>query len=252
MLTASVWNPATKAWEQATNGLGGTPVSATREVMTTTDSGPSSGTKSDHVSTYSGHTDSGGFSVHVLVEGGRTYAFGVHVDSRYRSSFLPGTPSTPPPVAARHGHVLYVDGRRHTPGSGSSRPPSRSASRAGRDDDRRISPNSRSSLRHVARARLCCASWGWQKEPSDEDPDVRGVRRRRLVLSLSPFVGVPDGVVEHLARRSPPYVVRWLVTDHEATVYPGSDAVVVTAAEHAGGSGRQRGRAACVRSRGSG
>src|SRR4029079_8484493 len=42
-------DPATKAWEQATNGLGGTPVSATREVMTTTDSGPSSGTKSDHV-----------------------------------------------------------------------------------------------------------------------------------------------------------------------------------------------------------
>ncbi|MDH6194925.1 hypothetical protein M2272_001554 [Mycobacterium frederiksbergense] len=31
---------------------------------------------------------------------------------------------------------------------------------------------------------------------------------------------------------SPPYVVRWLVTGHEATVYPGPDAVVVTAAEH--------------------
>lgn len=30
---------------------------------------------------------------------------------------------------------------------------------------------------------------------------------------------------------SPPYVVRWLDSDHEATVYPGSDAVVVTAAE---------------------
>jgi len=30
---------------------------------------------------------------------------------------------------------------------------------------------------------------------------------------------------------SPPYVVRWLVTGHEATVYPGSDAVVVSAAE---------------------
>ena len=30
---------------------------------------------------------------------------------------------------------------------------------------------------------------------------------------------------------SPPYVVRWLATGHEATVYPGSDAVVVTAAE---------------------
>lgn len=31
---------------------------------------------------------------------------------------------------------------------------------------------------------------------------------------------------------SPPYVVRWLVNGHEATVYPGSDAVVVSAAEH--------------------
>lgn len=31
---------------------------------------------------------------------------------------------------------------------------------------------------------------------------------------------------------SPPYVVRWLVDGHEATVYPGSDAVVVPAAEH--------------------
>jgi hypothetical protein len=31
---------------------------------------------------------------------------------------------------------------------------------------------------------------------------------------------------------SPPYVVRRLVSDHEATVYPGCDAVVVAAAEH--------------------
>lgn len=30
---------------------------------------------------------------------------------------------------------------------------------------------------------------------------------------------------------SPPYVVHWLDDDHEATVFPGSDAVVVTAAE---------------------
>jgi hypothetical protein len=30
---------------------------------------------------------------------------------------------------------------------------------------------------------------------------------------------------------SPPYVVRWLSTDHIATVYPGPDAVVVTRAE---------------------
>ncbi|MGV0745830.1 DUF1918 domain-containing protein [Mycolicibacterium sp. XJ870] len=31
---------------------------------------------------------------------------------------------------------------------------------------------------------------------------------------------------------SPPYVVRWLVNGHEATVYPGTDAVVVSADEH--------------------
>ena len=27
---------------------------------------------------------------------------------------------------------------------------------------------------------------------------------------------------------SPPYVVRWLATDHVATVYPGPDALIVT------------------------
>jgi hypothetical protein len=42
---------------------------------------------------------------------------------------------------------------------------------------------------------------------------------------------------------SPPYVVRWLVTGHEATVYPGSDAVVVTAAEHAEAARRAADRA---------
>ena len=42
---------------------------------------------------------------------------------------------------------------------------------------------------------------------------------------------------------SPPYVVRWLVTGHEATVYPGSDAVVVSAAEHTKASRRAAGRA---------
>lgn len=30
---------------------------------------------------------------------------------------------------------------------------------------------------------------------------------------------------------SPPYVVRWLDNDHTATVFPGPDAVIVTAAE---------------------
>ena len=46
---------------------------------------------------------------------------------------------------------------------------------------------------------------------------------------------------------SPPYVVRWLVTDHEATVYPGSDAVVVTAAEHTQAAERASARASRVR-----
>ncbi|BBY23891.1 DUF1918 domain-containing protein [Mycobacterium stomatepiae] len=33
------------------------------------------------------------------------------------------------------------------------------------------------------------------------------------------------------AEGAPPFVVRWLDSGHEATVFPGSDAVVVTAAE---------------------
>ncbi len=35
----------------------------------------------------------------------------------------------------------------------------------------------------------------------------------------------------HSSDGSPPYVVRWLDTDHVATVFPGPDAVVVTAEE---------------------
>ena len=42
---------------------------------------------------------------------------------------------------------------------------------------------------------------------------------------------------------SPPYVVRWLVTGHEAMLYPGSDAVVVTAAEHTEAARRAAARA---------
>ncbi|MCV7268299.1 DUF1918 domain-containing protein [Mycolicibacterium doricum] len=40
----------------------------------------------------------------------------------------------------------------------------------------------------------------------------------------------------HSTDGSPPYVVRWLDTDHVATVFPGPDAVVLTADEqHAAG-----------------
>jgi hypothetical protein len=45
----------------------------------------------------------------------------------------------------------------------------------------------------------------------------------------------PDhrGVITEVHSRdgSPPYVVRWLDSDHESTVFPGSDAVIVTADE---------------------
>ena len=42
-------------------------------------------------------------------------------------------------------------------------------------------------------------------------------------LGLITEVHSPDG--------SPPYVVRWLDTDHVATIFPGTDAVVVTTEE---------------------
>lgn len=35
----------------------------------------------------------------------------------------------------------------------------------------------------------------------------------------------------HSSDGAPPYVVRWLENDHEATVFPGPDAIVVTAEE---------------------
>jgi hypothetical protein len=35
----------------------------------------------------------------------------------------------------------------------------------------------------------------------------------------------------HSADGSPPYVVRWLESNHVATVFPGPDATIVTAAE---------------------
>jgi hypothetical protein len=41
---------------------------------------------------------------------------------------------------------------------------------------------------------------------------------------------------------APPYVVRWLSTDHITTVYPGSDAVVVTAAEQQAADARAQPR----------
>jgi hypothetical protein len=50
----------------------------------------------------------------------------------------------------------------------------------------------------------------------------------------------PDG--------APPYVVRWLASDHEATVFPGADAVVVTPAEQANADKRAQRRFGAVQS----
>ncbi len=45
---------------------------------------------------------------------------------------------------------------------------------------------------------------------------------------------------------SPPYVVRWFTTDHESTVYPGPDALVVTPAEQEAADERLRSHSASV------
>lgn len=45
---------------------------------------------------------------------------------------------------------------------------------------------------------------------------------------------------------SPPYVVRWVATGHIATVFPGPDAIVVTATEQQAIDARERTRASAV------
>jgi len=60
-------------------------------------------------------------------------------------------------------------------------------------------------------------------------PDLRG---------LITEVRVPGG--------EPPYRVRWLATGEEATVYPGPDAIVMTAADQRAADERARARFAAV------
>jgi hypothetical protein len=50
----------------------------------------------------------------------------------------------------------------------------------------------------------------------------------------------------HSSDGSPPYVVRWLETDHLATVFPGPDAVVVGAEEQEAADARMRHRFGAV------
>jgi hypothetical protein len=73
--------------------------------------------------------------------------------------------------------------------------------------------------------------WLVIKGTTIDQPDQRG---------LITEVHSPDGV--------PPYVVRWLATDHEATVFPGADAVVVTATEQADANERAQYRFGVVQS----
>ncbi|MDY6870534.1 MAG: DUF1918 domain-containing protein [Actinomycetota bacterium] len=52
----------------------------------------------------------------------------------------------------------------------------------------------------------------------------------------------------HSADGSPPYVVRWIDTDHVATVFPGPDAVVVAAEERKAADERAQQRLEAVQS----
>jgi Domain of unknown function (DUF1918) len=52
----------------------------------------------------------------------------------------------------------------------------------------------------------------------------------------------------HSSDGSPPYVVRWLENDHVATVFPGPDAIVVTADEQKAADRRAQSRVGAVQS----
>jgi hypothetical protein len=65
-----------------------------------------------------------------------------------------------------------------------------------------------------------------------------GTIGRRDLRGLITEVKSPDG--------GAPYRVRWLATDEEATVFPGPDAVVVTAAEQKAADERARSRIAAM------
>ena len=52
----------------------------------------------------------------------------------------------------------------------------------------------------------------------------------------------------HSADGSPPYMVHWLESDHVAMVFPGPDAIIVTAAEQRAADERARQRIASVQS----
>jgi Domain of unknown function (DUF1918) len=81
------------------------------------------------------------------------------------------------------------------------------------------------------RVKAKVGDWLVIKGTTIEQPDQRG---------LITEVHSQDG--------APPYVVRWLATDHETTVFPGPDAVIVTAAEQTDADKRARRRFGAVQS----
>lgn len=66
-----------------------------------------------------------------------------------------------------------------------------------------------------------------------------GVVGHRNLRGLITEVRSPEG--------EPPYRVRWLDSDDESTVYPGPDAIVMTAAEQHRADARERARFATMR-----
>jgi Domain of unknown function (DUF1918) len=77
--------------------------------------------------------------------------------------------------------------------------------------------------------RAKAGDWLVIKGTTIDEPDTRG---------LITEVHSPDG--------SPPYVVHWLDTDHVATVFPGPDAIIVTAQEQEAADERAQHRFASV------
>jgi hypothetical protein len=76
-------------------------------------------------------------------------------------------------------------------------------------------------------------------------------KERTMKANVGDFLVVKGTTVEQHDQRgvitevrsadgSPPYVVRWLSSDHIATVYPGPDALVVTPAEQEAADARHR------------
>ncbi|WP_037305952.1 DUF1918 domain-containing protein [Amycolatopsis orientalis] len=78
---------------------------------------------------------------------------------------------------------------------------------------------------------------------------MRAQRGDWLVIK-GPAVGKPDQCGLIIEVRSPdgapPYVVRWPQDDHVSTVFPGSDAVIVSEAEHNAADEAERARLAAV------